>query len=405
VRAALLSSFRYDWAASILLSAPNIAWHTFGHDTLPVRTPDDPFALPLADTADVTLVSTLWYEWLEQHHPEKVEKVLHALRQRSRLVVGLDAGDEFALSLPPRAFDHFDLVLKAQGLYKDRELYNYEVGAHFPGGNWTQKLRPREAQYPSTALEKLRLSVPCIMLDIPAVRRHARLREATAARTLSEMLPAHTRILHNAAETLIGLANPHMPIGHRSQDVHCLVQLSHIQRLEALELLTEFSGTKGIAGIPGKPQGTEYGWNLPAAELDTIRKRAAPFSHRPLGRARFLFDLSHHKVGVAPTGYGELGQRHGAVMLAGAALICQDLSHVEMLFPIENGVNAVFCKPDLSDLRDTVRDVLSDDEGRRRVARQGRDQLVRWGRRWRQTLFQAVEQPLLELLEPASRST
>jgi hypothetical protein len=398
VRCALFTTFRYDWAASILLSTPNVSWHALESRAIPVDTPDDPFALSITESVDVAMVSTPWYKWLALHHSEQLDAVFDALRRRSRVIVGLDSGDEFALSLPPEAFDYCDIVLKPQGIYRDLELFNYEVGPLYPGGNWTHKIEPRARQYSSAALDKLRLSVPCIMLDLPAIRRDARRREATDARTLTRSLPATKRLLHNLVEQTIDLANPHVPIGHRPQDVHCLVQLSHIQRLEALEILSDFSGMKGIVGTDRSPQGTKYGWRVPAEELEAIRKRAAGFSHPPLRRPRFLYELSRHKIGVAPTGYGELGQRHAAVMLAGAALVCQDLSHVEMLFPIEDGLNAAFCKPDLSDLRDVVHELLLDDERRLRIARHGREQLVKWGRNWRKTLYDAVEKPLVDAL-------
>jgi hypothetical protein len=40
--------------------------------------------------------------------------------------------------------------------------------------------------------------------------------------------------------------------------------------------------------------------------------------------------------------------------MTGAALVCQDLGHVEMLFPFGDRENVACCRPDLSDLRSTV---------------------------------------------------
>jgi len=117
-----------------------------------------------------------------------------------------------------------------------------------------------------------------------------------------------------------------------------------------------------------------------------------------MSRTRFMLDLSRHKVGVAPTGFGELGQRHAAVMRAGAALVCQDLSHVEMMFPIEHGRNARFCRPDLSDLRAAVDELLGDRDLRRSIAHEGRRSLLEWSAHWKQHLDAGVRRPLSEAI-------
>jgi hypothetical protein len=85
-----------------------------------------------------------------------------------------------------------------------------------------------------------------------------------------------------------------------------------------------------------------------------------------VSRLRYLLELRLHQVAVAPTGYGELTYRHGEALMIGAALVCQDLSHVEMMFPFADRENVAFCRPDLSDLRSTVEGLVRDEDQRRR---------------------------------------
>jgi hypothetical protein len=398
IRCALLAAFSHDWAASIVLATPGVDFVSLSPEAMTLTESPNPFGLPSAETADVVLLSTLWYDWLVKTAPDRVAEVLTQIERAAGAIVGLDAGDEFALSFPPDAFSRFALVLKLQGLYRDRDLYNYEVGATYPGARWSEKRRPREQRYRTEDLEKLRLSVPCIMLDLAGVRRVARRREGTQARTLSRRMPDAERVARNSADLLLLEALARAPITGRTRDVHCLMQLSHVQRIEALQLLTGLSGTRGFSSIREVVMGTEFRWKLPVQVHAQVAADAAPFMRRGMSRTRFMLDLSRHKVGVAPTGFGELGQRHAAVMRAGAALVCQDLSHVEMMFPIEHGRNASFCKPDLSDLRATVDELLADQELRRRIAHEGRRSLLDWSAHWKHHLDAGVRRPLSEAI-------
>src|SRR6202022_3392316 len=110
---------------------------------------------------------------------------------------------------------------------------------------------------------------------------------------------------------------------------------------------------------------------------------ARPFLRARVGRVRYIQDMCRHRVVVAPTGYGELGQRHAWALRTGAALVCQDLSHVEMMFPLRDCENVGFCRHDLSDLRNLVGGLLDDDVLRCRIAHEGRRSFAAWARQWR----------------------
>jgi hypothetical protein len=395
ITCALLATHRADWGAATAVVCPGLEFVTLSATALALRDSPNPFALPEADRADVVLLSSSWHWWLVNRHPERAAKVIDDLERRADAIVGLDLVDEFDLALPPRIVERVALVLKGQGIYRDRDLYNYEVGARVPGANWTHKSRPKADQYRGSDLDKLRLSVPCFMLDFAAVRRGTRLREATAASAAGQRVSTAARLARNLGDYMLmpalGLAGA-VP---RRKDVHCVVALSHIQRIQAVRELEGFSGSRGIVLFRQRVAGTPHGTNpLPDDVYDEIVASATPYLHPRISRSRFLLACCRHRVVVAPTGYGELGQRHAEALMAGAALVCQDLSHVEMMLPLEDGVNAVFCRPDLSDLRSTVAEMLEDHDLTRQIAQEGRRNIVGWARRWHDHLHSGIEAPI-----------
>jgi hypothetical protein len=108
--------------------------------------------------------------------------------------------------------------------------------------------------------------------------------------------------------------------------------------------------------------------------------------------------MCRHRVVVAPTGYGELGQRHGWALRTGSALVCQDLGHVEMMFPFRDRENVAFCRPDLADLREVVQELLRDEGLRRRIAVEGRRSFAAWASQWRSHLEAGIAAPIRESL-------
>ena len=395
ITCALLATHRADWGAATAVACPGLEFVTLSATELTVRDSPNPFALPETDRADIVLLSSSWYWWLVNQHPERATKVVDELERRADAVVGLDLVDEFDLALPPRIVERLALVLKGQGIYRDRDLYNYEVGARVPGANWTHKSRPKADRYRDSDLDKLRLSVPCFMLDFAAVRRGTRQREARAASADGQRVSTAARLARNLGDYMLMPALALAGAGPRRKNVHCLVALSHTQRIQAMRELEGFSGSRGIVLFRQRVAGTPHGTNpLPDDVYDEIVASAAPYLHPRISRSRYLLDSCRHRVVIAPTGYGELGQRHCEALMVGAALVCQDLSHVEMMLPLEHGVNAVFCRPDLSDLRSTVAELLEDHERTRQIGREGRRNIVAWARGWRDYLYSGIEAPI-----------
>jgi hypothetical protein len=388
----------------------------------------NPFALPEDDAADVVLIESHWYRLAAARHPERIGEALRNLERRANLLVGLDA-DQFALGFPPSALERLGVVIEFDGVYRDRDLYNYFVGCRYPGANWTEKLRPRPARYRAGDLDKLRLSVPCFMRDLPVIRRAARARLSPATGANGTSMSRTQRIGRDLGEALLVRAFGLAGRRGRPLEVNCLVAPTHPQRIDAVRLLEGFSGRRGILvhrverepdaaaeeAETGGGQGDEddggphyymewiEAWSprLTSAKLKEWRAllaSAKPFAREPVSRLRYLLELRLHQVAVAPTGYGELTYRHGEALMTGAALVCQDLSHVEMMFPFADRENVAFCRPDLSDLRSTVEELVRDEDQRLRIAREGRRTYKAWAARWREHLYDGIERHIREAL-------
>ena len=382
VRCALLTNFRNDWAAAITLACPDLEFVTLSPAVLGIPDAPNPFGLPVDDHADVVLLTSYWHNWLTTRHPDSLDRVMRILERKADAVIGLDGTDCFELAFGPGPVAQLNTVIKFQGVFRDRDLYNYNVGPWWPGAIWSQKLRPKRFRYRDDALEKIRLSVPCLMMDLPGLLRVARRYEAGAARTIGSSMPRSQQCARNLGEEVLSSALARAPIRMRPLDVHCVATLTHVQRLEAMRRLEGFSGSRGIDRVPLTVAGTDDeggGHSPPRALLD----EAEPFLRQRIGRVRYILDMCRHRIVVAPTGYGELGQRHAWALRTGTALVCQDLSHVEMMFSLRDRENVVFCRHDLQDLRAVVCELLEDPAAQRRIAREGRRSFAAWSRRWR----------------------
>src|SRR4051794_9866971 len=140
ITCAYLTYFPY-WPGEALLACSGLEMVSFDPSALGIPEDKNPFGLPEADRADVALITAWWHRWLTGQHPERADQVLREVERRADVVVGMDGPDRFALTFPPSAMKRFDIVIKVQGIYRDRDLYNYVVGPQFDGANWTEKSR------------------------------------------------------------------------------------------------------------------------------------------------------------------------------------------------------------------------------------------------------------------------
>jgi len=377
LRCALLSTVASGWFTDLLFASPRLKLFALPEDMLELGSAHNPYGLPVLERPDAILLTVTWYAWLEQQGEAVVDRVFARLRQASDAIVALEGLDMFRLRMSPRGIERVDLVLKAQGLYRDPELYNYEVGPSYPGVNWTRKLRRATVQYAREHLEKLRLSLPCFVGTDRAVR--ARVRRVKAA------LSPLQRAVRNFGDWVsdIETAVRGSLLTRPTRTVHCTVYLSHIQRLELLVALKRLgvSGLLGVSQVPPHIFGTEHLEDpLPEERLAAVRATIAAhgLSHRPLDRNRFKRTMLQHKAVIAPTGYGEITFRHAEAWAQGRALICQDLSHVETMLPFRDRGNVIFCKPDFSDIGELLRGVEEGTIDWQRIGRQGQQDWQGW---------------------------
>jgi hypothetical protein len=400
IRCALQANFRRDWAAAVTLACPGLEFVTLSPRALGLPDAPNPFGLRQDDQADVILLTSYWRNWLSTHHPDEVGRVMGVLERSARVIVGLDGTDYFELGFAADWLDRVKTVIKFQGVFRDRDLYNYDVGPWHPRAIWSAKLRAKPLRYRDQDLEKIRLSVPCLVIDLPGLLRSARRYETGIASTTARGLSPNQRRLRSVAEEAFSAAVRVAPTRSRRLDVQCLATLTHIQRLEAVRELDGFSGSHGIDRIPVTVAGIddELAGATPAESRRALLDEVAPYLRPRLGRVRYVRDMCRHRVVVAPTGYGELGQRHGWALRTGSALVCQDLGHVEMMFPFRDRENVAFCRPDLADLREVVQELLRDEGLRRRIAVEGRRSFAAWASQWRSHLEAGIAAPIRESL-------
>ncbi len=395
LRVALIARTPWDFPSLLALATPGIDFGTFDISGWGRPSYVNPFRLPIVSACDVVLVSSFWHTWLEQNHPDQVEAAFREFERRSHTVVAIDSEDAFGLLLPPTAFDRYQIVIKAHGIYRDRELYNYSSGAQYPGDQWHSKAKLKRETYSHAQLDKLRLGLPCFARDIPRIRRSIRHREAGALDSRS-LRSYGALAFKDSAELCVTTVLRWWPIQHRPLDVHCLGSLTHVQRLAVLRNIHGLTGIQGITDVPEKFRGLVPDSELTREHREHIRAQAKPFLHSSTTRFRYQLNMSRHKMVVAPAGFGELTFRHGEALRAGATLIAPSLEHVETRFPFAERRNVIWCRTDVSDLRDRINELLRDEPLRAHVARNGRRDIAAWDRDWRNLFDAAIAAPLRE---------
>ncbi len=276
IRCALLTNFRNDWAAALVLACEGLDFVTLSPAVLGIDDAPNPFALAEDDRADVILITSYWRRWLEQHHAARVKRVMTVLAGSAEALVGVDGMDYFELGFEPGGFEGVASIIKFQGIFRDRELYNYDVGPWHPGANWSQKLRPKARRYGTHELDKLHLSVPSLMLDLPGPLRSARRYESGEARTIAAEMSRTQRLARDLGEEMLSRLIAVAPVGHRPLDVQCLATLTHVQRLDAIRRLEGLSGTRGIDRIPDNVAGVEEVLSRPSRPRQDVRWSARP---------------------------------------------------------------------------------------------------------------------------------
>lgn len=376
IRCALLAPDAHGWFMEFLFACPGIELYSMSEEVLGLKDPSNPFGLPPIDRPDLVLVSADWVRRLNTRPDSSSDTVFSRIRSRCAGIVGIDGHDAFGLWMPPNGLEQCDLLLKAQGIYRDRDLYNYKVGSFYPGTDWTGKSRRLPHSFTPACLDKIRLSAPCFLAITPPIRARVRARKIRMGIAQRSLRRAGDFASTVEASVLRALTRPRAT-------AHCLVSLTHISRLDLLVSLREsgVSGDIGVASLTPHIWGTERLDALAGAEeLEGLRSRIERHGlfRAPLSRYQFRRSIAAHKTVLAPPGYGELTLRHGDALDQGRALVCPDLSHIEIMFRFEDGRNVLFCRPDFSDVIPLLASV---EEGRtdyQSIASRGRADWESW---------------------------
>jgi hypothetical protein len=345
--------------------------------------------LPPVAEGEAVVVTSDWARKAAAAGRDVVGDVIPRLRERFDRVVGWDQEVAFVLDFAPDVMAALDAVLRPHGVYRDRGLYDYQVGALTAGGRWTERTVPLPARYQPASLARLVLAPPGFVTECPPVR--VRMRAHRGAGGLG-------RVARGAMDAALGFAPALLSRLPPPRTAQFLGALTHVQRRDALRRLRR-SRLRCHAGLT-------HVWDLvaglegdgPRVRLDPERKAALTDELRREGllvprisRPRYRLDMLASKAVVSIVGHGEICFRMAEAMGMGRLLVAQDLSHVDMQFPFRDRENVVYCRPDLADLVDILDDVECNYGRYRPIAERGHADFLAYSARAVGLLADAAE--------------
>lgn len=397
----LLALRHSGWFEDLLFACSGLSVSALDYRALGLSDTHNPYDLRLSDRVDVALVTPDWYGWLHTVHRSAIPTVFARLRRHAQTVVGYEGVDTFDLALPPEAIDHLDLVIKAQGLYHDRERYNLQSGPVYPARN--RRVVGSQKRYESSHLDKLRLSVPCFL----GVDHRIRARVRKAKPDIGPWVARGRRLADLSLEITIALAQRTVP---PSLLVHCVCTLTHVSRLDVMRVLRgqDVSGDHCVTEIPELVWGTDSltqpipkalseEWTQQLSALEMLCERQP--------RWRYRLRILAHRAVLAPTGYGELTFRQAEAWISGRALICPSLSFAQTMFPFKDRENVLFARPDWSDLPSLLSDLADDDALWTKIGTNGRRAWLMWRDNYDHLLRTGILDHLHEALHISDRSS
>ena len=347
---------------------------SFGHVQVPGFEPRVPYDLPVMSSGGCVVVGS---GFLAAQRPRlDPEEMVAVLRRSFDEVIFWDHADPFQLDLDASEIRHFSRVVKINGIYRDPDLYNFEVGSPSPSGRWVEKTAVRPGpRYDEALVRAIRLVPPCFLSSVPAVRnRTRRLYQPSWERQAKN-------VIDQATEAWLRLGRGRRP----RMTAHLAGSLTHVQRHDALRRLraAKLRVWGGITTVPSFIAGFGNAFGL--GKLDESARSGVEAQLRteglmmaPLARPAFIASMLKCKAVVSITGYGEICFRMAEAWASGRVLVCQDLSHVRIDYPLEPGRNVIYCRPDLTDLAAILEDIECRWERYRHVGEQGLTDWLNW---------------------------
>jgi hypothetical protein len=307
---------------------------------------------------DVVLIGSVFARLAAAAGTDVAGELIPRLRRRFNRVVGWDQEPSFALDFDPQVMEAVDAVVRAQGVYRDPELYSWQVGALTAAGRWTERTVPVAKPPTPAALARMRLAVPFLFAECRPVRAAMR-RHRRSLGKISWLAQSSRALM----EVALGWLPPMRARRPPSRTAQFLGNLTHVQRRDAVRLMRR-SGLPcdaGLTGVSTEVNGLDGDGRF---RLSPARRREVEEELRRDGlyaprrsRLRYRLDMLACKAVVSIVGHGEMCWRMAEAFWMRRVLVTQDLSHVRALFPFRPGENVVYCRPDLSDLVDVLEDI------------------------------------------------
>lgn len=174
---------------------------------------------------------------------------------------------------------------------------------------------------------------------------------------------------------------PALPVVHRDVDVSYAARISHPKRRQAVELLRQASGVGFHGGVYAEAEDRQSKLLSGVARLLIKLTGDPPVTAAQRGtklsKAEYYALLGRSKMALSIRGGGFDTLRYWEVVASGALLL-SERPDIEIPNNFSHGHQALFCRPDLSDLPELVRYYASHDAERESIARAGYEHLLRF---------------------------
>jgi len=261
-----------------------------------------------------------------------------------------DVADGIMMSQPTAVLKHFSVVIKGQGLPRDRDLLNWESGVLFRlDRDKNIKKRSQEYQLSKEDLKKIHVG-----FDIGAAAYCDW--DWNHLDWWPEFYDAFFVGAFDNWNRVVGmntLKNKYHTVGWLVDPV----QRAWVVGLEEWGV----ANNNGMAGI---------------LQHDALYEKALKtFAHLFRGPtiSPQLYELLGRSARIMPafSGCGELGLRTYQALAFGRALVAENLDYIESVYPFQDGHNYIRVSDRLEDLEEKVRWLLENPVERNRIAHQG----------------------------------
>jgi hypothetical protein len=323
--------------------------HQWYNDILHWAVQSKRFNLSCGDSAhDFLLVDSAWWKNNKRRNGFVYVKELARFLTRDWKipVIAIDHCDVFLPKFLPEDLQYFALVLKGHGLPVDRDLMNWQVGPRY-GLNRKDKLNkvPAELQLSPNDIAKHRVSFDMGM--------HRHLVDKLQGKVVSPSLRQNW---------------------HRYYDCTFIGSFNSLNRLRCASLIRKkYTGVARLVELQkDHPIGGLSPRRLHKSREKVISRHRELFGV-PIQPPEYARIAESSKVLPAFSGVGELGPRHYQAFSFSRILVCEDLSHIETVYPFEAGRNYFATDDEAKDFERIMDGILWTGKSSASIAEAGRE--------------------------------